>query len=221
MLHKSNRSVANGSDKKPEGSEIDIDSPEGVNNTRPKEKSYLEKLQRMSEKADEEEFVRKNNPFQDEDKDPDVNETKSYKKKHTLNIERHIHGNSFMRRFISNNKVNKKKPVKRDEIIDPVKRKEEEKISRITKMKDHYLKFEIDYQKKYSPQVHYNSILDIVPSFNEKYRNNLQEKKANLLRNNKFGMIYTASKVSRKKKKKKGNGQDGEDDVSKTGGGDS
>jgi hypothetical protein len=221
MLPKSNRSVSNGSDKRPGGSEIDIDSPERFKNSKPKEKSYLEKLQKMSEKADEEEFLKKNNPFLIEDKDPDANDPKSYKKKHTLNIERHISGNSFMRRFISNKKVNKKKPAKRDEIIDPVKRKEEEKISRITKMKDDYLKFEIDYQKKYSPQVHYNSILDIVPSFNEKYRKNIQEKKANLLRNNKFEMIYIASKVSRKKKKKKGNGQDGEDDVSKTNGGDS
>jgi hypothetical protein len=216
-------SQANGSDQNPDTP--DIDSFEDKN-SQIKEKSYLEKLQRMSEKVDEEEFVRKKNGAQGGDNLADAGagdpyDPKSFKKKHTLNIERHISGNSFMRRFISTRKVKKKKPVKRDEIIDPVKRKEEEKISRITKMKDDYLKFEIDFQKKYSPQVHYNSILDIVPSFNEKYRKNLSEKKADLLRNNKFGMIYTASKVSKKKKKKKGSRQDIEDDISRTGGNDS
>jgi hypothetical protein len=67
----------------------------------------------------------------------------------TINLEHQLAKNRLFMQFFSSKNKNKKK--KKKEVIDPFKKAEEKKYKRIFNNKLDFLKFEIDFQQKYTP----------------------------------------------------------------------
>jgi hypothetical protein len=67
----------------------------------------------------------------------------------TINLEHQLAKNRLFMQFFSSKNKNKKK--KKKEVIDPFKKAEEKKYKRIFSNKLDFLKFEIDFQQKYTP----------------------------------------------------------------------
>lgn len=67
----------------------------------------------------------------------------------TINLESQLAKNRLFMQFFSSKTNKKKKPKK--EVIDPFKKAEEKKYKRIFSNKLDFLKFEIDFQQKYTP----------------------------------------------------------------------